>query len=148
LDIGPEMGFFTLPMAAMVGQTGRIIAVDLQEKMLGSLRRRATRPGLADRIETRLCSDISLNIDDLSERVDFALTFAVLHELPDVPRALQSISRTLRPGGTLLIAEPSGHVSEVAFGRTTTAAEACGLSLIDQPSIRRSRTALLIKNRP
>jgi ubiquinone/menaquinone biosynthesis C-methylase UbiE len=147
LDIGPGMGYFTLPMAAMVGDTGRVIAVDLQEKMLDSLKRRADRAGLAGRIETRLCTVTSLNIDDLSERVDFALTFAVLHEMLDIPHALKSIGRTLRPGGTLLIAEPTGHVSEVAFGKTIAAAEACGLSMIDQPSIRRSRTALLTKNR-
>ncbi len=147
LDIGPGMGFFTLPMASMVGEKGHVIAVDLQEKMLGSLRRRANRAGLAGRIETRLCSATSLNIDDLSEKVDFALAFAVLHELPDIPRALQSIARTLRSGGQLLIAEPNGHVSDVAFGKTIASAEACGLSMIDQPRIRYSHSALLTKNR-
>lgn len=145
LDIGPGMGHFTLPMAATVGTAGRVIAVDLQEKMLASLRRRAERAGLAGRIETRLCSNTSLNIDDLAEKVDFALTFAVLHEIPDIPGALRSIAETLKPSGTLLIAEPKGHVSEGAIVRTIAAAEACGLSLVDRPHIRRSRTAVMVK---
>jgi ubiquinone/menaquinone biosynthesis C-methylase UbiE len=147
LDIGPGMGYFTLPLAEMVGDGGRVIAVDLQEKMLGSLRRRAGRTGLTGRIETRLCSRASLNIDDLTERIDFALTFAVLHEMPDVAGALQEIGRTLKPDGTLLIAEPTGHVSEVAFQTTIAAAEAGGLTLIGRPAIRRSRTAVMTKNR-
>lgn len=147
LDIGPGMGHFTLPMAEMVGDAGRIIAVDVQEKMLAALRRRAVRGGLDGRIETRLCSGSSLNIDDLAGKVDFALTFAVLHEIPDMPGALRSIAGALKPGGVLLIAEPKGHVSEAAFAGTIAAAEAGGLSLIDRPQIRRSRTALLIKNR-
>ncbi|NMC43035.1 MAG: class I SAM-dependent methyltransferase [candidate division Zixibacteria bacterium] len=145
LDIGPGMGHFTLPMAEMVGGGGRVIAVDVQEKMLASLKRRAGRAGVEGRIETRLCSGSSLNIDDLAGKVDFVLTFAVLHEIPDIPRALQSISRTLRPGGTLLIAEPRRPVSEAAFTKTIAAAEAYGLAMVEQPPIRRSRTAVMTK---
>ena len=43
LDVGSAMGFFTLPLARIVGSTGHVIAIDLQEKMIKSLRRRATR---------------------------------------------------------------------------------------------------------
>lgn len=145
LDIGPGMGHFTLPMAEMVGGGGRVIAADVQEKMLASLQRRAGRAGVEGRIETRLCSGSSLNIDDLAGKVDFALTFAVLHEIPDIPGTLRSIARTLKPGGVLLMAEPKGHVSEAAFARTIAAAEACGLSIVDRPHIRRSRTAVMTK---
>ena len=41
LEPGPGMGFFTLELARMVGETGRVVAVDLQEKMLAALRRPA-----------------------------------------------------------------------------------------------------------
>ncbi len=37
LDIGCAMGFFSLPLARMVGETGKIVCVDVQEKMLSSL---------------------------------------------------------------------------------------------------------------
>jgi len=33
LEVGPGMGFFSLPMARLIGETGRIYCVDLQEKM-------------------------------------------------------------------------------------------------------------------
>lgn len=42
---GPGMGFFTLPLAEMVGDYGRVVAVDLQSKMIGRLKRRAEKPG-------------------------------------------------------------------------------------------------------
>ena len=51
---GPGMGFFTLEMARMAGRHGRIIAVDIQPKMLSALGRRVGRKGLSDRIEFRL----------------------------------------------------------------------------------------------
>ncbi len=58
LEVGPGMGFFSLPMARLVGGTGRIVCIDLQEKMLHHLRRRAVKANLQSRIETRLCTRI------------------------------------------------------------------------------------------
>lgn len=40
-DIGTGMGFMTLPMAEMVGDHGKVIAVDIQEKMLSKVIRAA-----------------------------------------------------------------------------------------------------------
>src|ERR1700690_3097837 len=55
LDIGCGMGFFSLPLARMVGSTGKVICVDLQEKMIKGLVRREIKTGLADRIDARIC---------------------------------------------------------------------------------------------
>ena len=38
VDYGCGMGFFTLPMARLVGPGGKVIAVDVQEKMPSSFR--------------------------------------------------------------------------------------------------------------
>jgi len=43
LEIGPGMGFFTLPMARIVGDKGKIYSVDLQERMLQTLRKRVAK---------------------------------------------------------------------------------------------------------
>ena len=145
LDVGSAMGFFTLPMARLVGESGRVIAVDLQEKMLRSLRRRALRAGISGRIETRTCPSTSLGIDDLEDHVDFALAFAVLHEMPEIKVTLAGIYRSLRHGGRLLVAEPSGHVTVEEFARTTATAKECGFEVISTPSIRSSRSVLLAK---
>lgn len=147
LDVGCAMGFFSLPLAELVGPGGRVICVDLQERMIRSLRKRAARAGLSDRIEARTCSARSLGISDLEGEVDFALAYAVVHEVRDPERFLAEIAATLAPGGRLLIAEPRGHVSEEALERTAATARSTGLSLVDRPAIRRSRTALLERAR-
>ncbi len=143
LEPGPGMGFFTLELARRVGPGGRVIAVDLQEQMLAGLLRRARRAGLADRIEARLASGSSLGLDDLAGKVDLVLAFAMVHELPDVGRFFTEVRRTLAPGGTVLVAEPSGHVSASDFEETLTAAERAGFRRRPGPAIARSLTAVL-----
>jgi ubiquinone/menaquinone biosynthesis C-methylase UbiE len=41
LEPGPGMGFFTLELARLVGARGRVVAVDVQPKMLDKLKRRS-----------------------------------------------------------------------------------------------------------
>ena len=48
LEPGPGMGFFTIPLARLVGPSGRVIAVDLQPKMIESLKRRASKAGVLE----------------------------------------------------------------------------------------------------
>ena len=145
IEPGPGMGFFTIPMAEMVGPSGRVICVDIQEQMLAGVRRRAKKRKLDGRIETRRCDENSLGIDDLAGAADFVLVFAMVHEVPD-PRALfNQLSNALCAGGQMLVAEPAGHVSEADFARTLRIAEHAGLSLVGNPRIPQSLTAVLQK---
>jgi ubiquinone/menaquinone biosynthesis C-methylase UbiE len=148
LDIGSGMGFFSLPIARMVGAEGKVICVDVQEKMLKSLEKRSRKAGLSDRIETRICHQSSLGLDDLDEEIDFALAFAVVHEVPNVTRFFDEICNTLKPTGKLLLAEPKGHVSEKDFNRTISVAQQNRFKIIDNPSVPRNRTILLKKEVP
>ena len=91
LEPGPGMGFFTLELARLVGPAGRVVAVDLQEKMLSVLRRRARRAGLADRIDTRCCTQDDLAVGDLAGRFDLVVLFHMLHEVSDQSRFLQAV---------------------------------------------------------
>jgi ubiquinone/menaquinone biosynthesis C-methylase UbiE len=145
LDIGSGMGYFTIPIAEMVGENGKVIAVDLQPKMINSLIRRAKKAGVDNRIETRVCASDSLGIDNLTGKIDFALTFAVLHEFPSIPQALAQVAKTLKPGGILYIAEPTGHVDKTAFENTIASAIACGLELVESPPVWKSHTAVMRK---
>src|SRR5271166_1186942 len=73
LEPGPGMGFFTLPLASLVGANGKVVAVDIQEKMLAKLRQRATEAGLLSRVETRLVKPAGMGLADLRGIVDFVL---------------------------------------------------------------------------
>jgi len=145
MDVGSAMGFFTLPVAKLVGDRGRVIAVDLQEKMIRSLQRRAQKAGLAGRIETRICSSTSLKIDDLAGSVDVALAFAVLHEMPDSAAAILSIAQSLKGGGLFLMAEPTGHVSEERFRQVIAEALQQGLEVVAEPIVWHSHALVLRK---
>lgn len=147
LDVGCAMGYFTLDAARMVGPEGRVIAVDLQPRMIATLERRARRSGLADRIDARVCPPHSLGIDDLAGRVDFALAFAVVHEVPDQPKMMAELKAALPDDGRLLMAEPSDHVTDEEFSSSLTAARAAGLTVVDRPVVRRSRAAVLAPSR-
>ena len=57
IETGPGMGFFTLEIARLVGPAGRVVAIDVQPKMIDALRRRAMRAGLLDRVEARLVAE-------------------------------------------------------------------------------------------
>jgi 2-polyprenyl-3-methyl-5-hydroxy-6-metoxy-1,4-benzoquinol methylase len=143
LDVGCAMGFFSIPMARMVGASGRVVAVDMQQRMLDSLVKRAKRAGVLDRIEARICSQTSLGLEQHAGRIDLALAFYLIQETPGPGAVLAVLFQALAPGGRLLVAEPIGHVSADAFEATLTKALEAGLVEVERPAIRRSRTVLL-----
>ncbi len=145
LEIGPGMGFFTIPMARMVGATGRVIAVDVQAAMLDSLRKRAGKANLTDVVELRWCLVSSLGIADLADSIDFVLLFAVVHEMPDQQSLFTELEMVARPGCNLLLAEPSGHVRDAAFTESLAIASEHGFNLVGRPAVRGSHAALLRK---
>jgi ubiquinone/menaquinone biosynthesis C-methylase UbiE len=135
LDIGPAMGFFSLPLAKMVGPDGNVVCVDVQDKMLRSLERRAKAAQLADRIIARHCKPYSLCIDEFAGMIDFVLAFAVVHEIPDVSNFFAEIYKTLKPGAVCLVAEPRGHVNVGEFAETLSLAGKNGLIKTGEPAI-------------
>lgn len=146
-EAGPGMGFFTLEMARLVGPRGKVVAVDVQPRMLAGLRRRAGKAGLLDRIDARQGSGERMGLDDLEGQVDFILAFAVVHELPGIERFFGEAFAVLKPGCRLLLAEPPFHVSEAAFADMLRMAGESGLRLDSHPAIRWSRSAVLEKVR-
>ena len=142
-DIGCGMGYFSIPLAHIVGAQGKVIATDLQDEMLQGVRRRAIRAGVQERLVIRQAQDTSLG---LAEQLDFALAFWMVHEVPDPVALLGEIHSHLIPGGGLLIAEPVIHVSEKAFQKTVDSAALAGLSPVKSVKIRLSRATFFLKS--
>lgn len=143
VDLGCGPGFFTLPLAEMVGETGSVIAVDLQAAMLEQVKKRAERKGLMARIRLHHCAADSLDLS--GEAADFALAFWMVHEVPDGPRFLREVAAGVEPGGRLLLVEPRGHVSATAFDETVAAAGAAGFRPLRRPRIAFSRATLFVR---
>lgn len=145
LEPGPGMGFFTLSLARLTGPAGRVIAVEVQPKMLAGLRRRARRAGLLPRIDLRLVQQDSMRLDDLKGAVDFVLAYAVVHEMPSTQGFFHETVAALKRGGLLLLVEPVGHVNLEAFKKEVEAAQRAGFEVVIRPAVRNSLAALLRK---
>jgi ubiquinone/menaquinone biosynthesis C-methylase UbiE len=142
MDIGCGMGFCSIAMAKIVGDSGLVIAIDLQQKMLDVLRQRATVAGIANRIRLHKCEQDRLGF---GAQADFALAFMMVHEVPDQRRLLGEIQACLKPGGKLLVAEPKIHVPGKAFEKTVTLAGEVGLNIVGEPRILGCRAVVLMK---
>jgi SAM-dependent methyltransferase len=146
LEPGPGMGFFTIPLARLVGASGRVVAVDLQPKMIEGLKRRAAKASLLDRIDARVTSAETMGIGDLEGKVDFTLAFAMVHEFPDPGHFFAEVERASNQSARVLLAEPRGHVGDEGFEAELKAAATAGLVASERPAIPRSLAALLVKN--
>jgi ubiquinone/menaquinone biosynthesis C-methylase UbiE len=140
VDIGCGMGYFSIPLATMVGPTGKVICVDLQPEMLDGVRRRAERASVQAQIRLQRCAKGRIGLE---EPVDFALAFWMLHEVPDQESFLREVAGVLNPGGRLLVVEPRLHVSDAAFTRSLAVAGAVGFRPTARPKVALSNAVLL-----
>jgi len=138
-DVGCGLGFYTVEMARMVGEKGRVVAVDFQPEMLRFTRRKANKAAVSQRVAIVQCAQ-----DDLTvlEHVDFALSMWVAHEVPDRGRFFRQIRCILKPIGRFLLAEPKCHVGKKMYEAICDDAERAGLGKISEPKVGGSRAAL------
>ncbi len=122
LDVGCGPGRLTIPFARHVGPTGKVIALDIQEKMLQKLEKRIEDNNLTN-IKTVLGGT---GEGKIQEENSFDRTFlvTVLGEIPDKEKALKEIYNVLRPNGILSITE-----------------------VLPDPDYQRSKTVLYLSNR-
>lgn len=145
LEPGPGMGFFTLELARRVGPSGRVVAVDIQPRMLARLKRRAADAGLLACIDARLAQPDAMGTADLAGTVDFVWAFAMVHEMPSASAFFEQAVQAMKPGARMLFAEPSGHVNTSLFEAEIESAAQAGLRMSDRPAIRRSQAAVLLR---
>jgi len=139
IDLGCGIGYFTIPIARLIGPQGKVYAVDLQQEMLQGLQRRAEKAGVAERIQTIQATPEDIN---LHTQADFILAFWMLHEVPDQLAFLKQIHGLLTAGSKLLLTEPKFHVSRKAFAKSVRWAEQAGLHHIQEVKISLSRAGL------
>ncbi|MFA5182603.1 MAG: class I SAM-dependent methyltransferase [Syntrophales bacterium] len=144
VDIGPGKGYFTIPMCQMVGGAqggaGRVIAVDIQERMLRAIQRRASAAGLAGNLTTHLSRPDDFG---LAVQADFVLAFWMVHEVPEAGRFFADVKGIMKPDAKFLIAEPLFHVTKGRFNNTLRIAQEMGFKMAVRPQISFSHAAVL-----
>jgi len=100
LEVGCGPGFFTVPAARILGNTGHFYTIDINPAAVQHVRRKVERSGLtsveifhADAVKTGL----------RCESIDVAFLFGILHSLKDLNAVLLEMHRVLRKSGTLAV---------------------------------------------
>jgi len=111
-DIGAGTGYFSLPMARMVGATGTVYAVDIQPEMLAMIEARADREGKTN-IELVLATETDPGLT--RESIDMALFVDAYHEFEWPREVMSAIYESLVPGGKVVLIEYRAEDRSVAI---------------------------------
>jgi ubiquinone/menaquinone biosynthesis C-methylase UbiE len=101
-DMGCGNGFYTLKLAKLVGEKGRLLAVDIQPEMLSLLDKQIKRRHL-DNIEPILSTPIDPSLPE--GKVDLILIVDVYHEFSYPEHMLRAMRKSLKPTGRIALAE-------------------------------------------
>jgi len=140
LDLGCGPGFFSVDMAGMVGKSGRVIAVDLQDGMLHKLRDKIRGTEFEERIILHKCEKDRIGV---SLKVDFSLAFYTVHEVPDKQLLFDEMTSIIKPDGKVLIVEPVFHVSKKSFEETVRKAQTAGFVPGEKPKLFFSQSVIM-----
>ncbi len=101
-DIGCGNGFYSLKMAQLVGDTGKVLAVDIQKEMLELLDDRASEAGIKniELIQGKIY-DPKLPVGKL----DLLLLVDVYHEFSHPEQMLNAMRKSLKPDGVIVMLE-------------------------------------------
>jgi SAM-dependent methyltransferase len=111
LDLGSGAGFDAFLAAHQVGQSGKVIGVDMTQEMIEKARVNAEKLNISN-VEFRLGEIEKLPVSDSS--VDVAISNCVINLSPDKSAVFKEIHRTLKPGGRIIISDilRSGEMPE------------------------------------
>lgn len=105
-DVGAGVGYFTLRLARRVGNTGRVLAVEVQQAMLDLLKQNSDREKL-NNIERVLGTTTDPGLPEAS--VDLALLVDVYHEFQQPEAMIAGIRKSLKRSGRLVLVEYRGE---------------------------------------
>ena len=113
LEVGVGGGRYALKVAGMLGESGRLEVVDLQEEMLTLTMRRARNQRIANVMPVR---GDGAALPFLNDAFDAVYIVSTLGQLPDMTAALRELRRVLRVKGRLVVGEVCYDPHGVFFG--------------------------------
>lgn len=102
LEVGPGNGRYTLAAARRAGESGRVVAIDIEPKMIDRVRARITAEGISN-IEARVADVHNLPFENAT--FDVVTMIAVSGEIPNPVQAMHEFYRVLKPAGRLAFSE-------------------------------------------
>ncbi len=145
MDLGCGPGFFTTEIAKMLSEKGKVYAVDLQQGMLDIVKSKIENTEIENRVILHKCESDMINLAESKSKIDFALAFYMVHEVPSSENFLAEVYSLLRTNGKLLIIEPNFHVKKAAFAEMIKTTEKVGFEAIEYPRVTLSKSVVLEK---
>jgi ubiquinone/menaquinone biosynthesis C-methylase UbiE len=102
LEVGPGNGTYTMATARRLGDKGKLVAIDIEPKMIDRVKRRIEKEGLKN-IDAQVADVYDLPFENGYFDVIYMIT--VISEIPDPIRAMKECYRVLSPSGTLVFSE-------------------------------------------
>lgn len=101
-DVGAGTGLFTMMFAEAVGPKGKVIAVEIEKRLVEHIAKRAKEAGFAN-VETAVCTERSVELP--ANCADVVFLCDVYHHFNHAKDSMTSIHRALRPGGEVVLVE-------------------------------------------
>jgi len=103
LEIGFGTGHSLIELARCVGPSGKVLGIDISERMVEIAHKLADEEGLGGRIELS-CGD-ALHLPYESDSLDgIFMSFTLeLFDTPEIPLVLAECKRVLKPGGGIVV---------------------------------------------
>ena len=101
-DLGAGSGYFTFRMAPLVGDTGKVLAVDVQDAMLQALKQRAAAMK-ARNVEVIKGTETDPHLPP--NALDLVLLVDVYHELAYPREMMEKVRASLKPKGRVVFVE-------------------------------------------
>jgi precorrin-6B methylase 2 len=101
-DLGAGSGYYTFKMAPIVGEKGKILAVEIQDEMIAELKKRIDKNKVAN-VETVKCTESDPMLPEAG--VDIVLMVDVYHEIAFPYEVMTAIRKALKPGGRMVFIE-------------------------------------------
>ena len=116
LDFGCGSGTYTIPAAKLVGEGGRVYALDISGRALDRMEEKAKQEGIKNIVRIDASGGEEIRLED--ETIDLMLLIDVLHKIDDRDALFDEAYRILKPGGVVSIYPM--HVAEEEVERLAT----------------------------
>jgi precorrin-6B methylase 2 len=102
VDLGAGSGYYSMRLAKLVGDKGKVLAVDIQPEMLAIIKARMKKEGVSN-IELIKATETDPKVP--KGGVDLVLMVDVYHELSHPYEVMEKLVASLKPGGRIVFVE-------------------------------------------